>query len=305
MVVVVAVGRRSPQAIGPGTVFHIQAVGDGLVVVAGAAPVADHHAVKAPLALQYVEQQALVVAVEFAVVEVVGAHYRPGSAVLDGRTECRQVYFVEGAVVHHGVRGGAARLLVVDGKVLDAGGNSVLLHALHVRGHHCAGEERVLAHIFEIAPVKRGAADVHAGAQQYILLAVAGLLADSAAEEQRHFPVPGRCKAGKSGERSTGIIGPAGLVPLVPEHFGTDSVRAVGTPHLGDSEPGHAGRTEFRLGVGHRHLLLSAETRQGVLDTFFDGTRRVKIRGDVLTGGAAATDQKRCEKNRYTESSHI
>ena len=183
VVVRVGVGRRAAQAVGPGAHLDVKAVGRSFVVVAAAAPVADNHAVEAPFSLEDVAEKALVVAVELAVPEVVGAHYRPGSAVHDSRLERGQVDFIEGAVVHHRVGGGAARFLIVHGEVLHARGNSVALHALNIGHHELAGQIRVLAHILERAAVERGAAHIDARAEQDVLFAVARFLPYAVAVE--------------------------------------------------------------------------------------------------------------------------
>ena len=285
--VIVAVSVRccTGEAVGPGAEFHVEAVEDGLVVVPAAAPVAHHHAVKAPFSLEDVKQKAFVVAVELAVVEVVRAHYRPCVALAHGGLEGGEVDFVQGAVVQIAAGGGTAHLLVVDGKVLDAGRHAVLLHALYVRHHHLACEVRVFSHVLEVTAVERGAADVDAGAEEYVFLPVPGFFSYAAAEQEAHFFVPGGGKAAECGECGAGVVGPACLVPFVPEDLGADSVGAVCAPYLGDAEPGDTAGAEFGLCVREGHLFFRGQAGKGVCHTLLYGAGQVEVHGNVLPGG--------------------
>ena len=179
-------------------------------------------------------------AVELAVVEVVGAHYGPGAALAYCGLEGGEVDLVERAVVQVAAGSGAADFLVVHREVLYARGNAVFLHTGYIGNHHLAGEERVFSHILEVAAVERGAADVYSGPQQNVFFTVTGLLSYAAAEQKSHIPVPGGCKAAEGGEGCAGVVGPAGLVPLVPENLGTDAVGTVGAPDLGNAQAGYA-----------------------------------------------------------------
>ena len=292
---------RARQPVGPRAHFDIQAVRHGLVVVAAAAPVGDDHAVEAPFAFQDVAEQALVVAVELAVEEVVGAHDGPGAAFGDRRLEGGKVDLIEGAVVHVHVGRGASCLLVVDGKVLYAGRHAVLLYASHIGDDHLGGQIRVLTHVFEGAAVEGGASHVDAGTQQDVLAAVAGLFADAPAEEQGVLPVPGGGERRKGGISGAGVIGPSGLAPLVPEDLGPYAVGAVRMPDLRDAQPGDTGRTELGLGVGHRHLFLQGHPGEGVLHPLFKRGGGVQVSGGVvLVGyGAGRQDQGRQQGQEF------
>ena len=67
---------------------------------------------------------------------VVGTHYAPRTALLHGSFECRQVDLVERTVAQTDVHHMPTILLIVQSKMLDAGGNAVLLHASDVRHNH-------------------------------------------------------------------------------------------------------------------------------------------------------------------------
>ena len=290
MIEVVGVARTR-QPVGPGTHFDIQAVSRGLVIVAAAAPVGDDHAVEAPFSFQDVAEQALVVAVELAVQEVVRTHDGPGAALRDRRLEGGQVDFIEGAVIHIHVGIRAPGLLVVDGEMLHAGRHAVFLHALHIGDDHLRRQVRVLTHVFESPSVERGASHVDAGTQQDVLAAIAGFFAYALSEEPGVLPVPGRGERGKGGIGGAGVVGPSGLAPLVPEDLGPYAVGTVGVPDLRDAQPGHARGAEFGLGVGHRHFLLQGHPREGVFHPLLERSGGVQVGGSVVFLGKGAGRQ--------------
>ena len=218
------------EAVGAGTEFQVQAVGDGLVRVVATAPVADDGAVKAPLTLEDIVQQVLVVAAVLVFVKVIGTHDGPGTAFLHGRFEGRQVDFIEGTVVHDHIGRMAVDFVVVQGIVLDADGHFVALDSLDVVHGHPSGQVRVFPHILEITAAQGVAQDVQAGCQQNIFVAVAGFLSDALAVQGGHFGVPGGCQAGQGREGGAGIVRMVSLAPFVPQHVGADAVGAVGGP---------------------------------------------------------------------------
>ena len=284
IVIVIGVAGSPAQAVGPRTKLHVETVLCGLLRVVNAAPSGDDHPVERPVAFENVVQQVLVVAAMLALIFIIGAHDRPGPALADGSFEGRQVNFVQGPVVDLDVDAVAVHLLVVQRIVLHAGGHAVLLHPLNIGNHHPRGKEGVFAHILEITAVQRRAVDVHARAQQDVLLAVAGLLADGFAVEGRHLGIPRRGEARQGRESRAGIVRPAGLLPLVPQNLGTNAVRAVGAPHLGDAQTGNARRGEFRLRMQDGDLLFEGHPRKCVLDALFDRLRLVEVDRNVAPG---------------------
>ena len=230
-----------------------------------------------------------------ALVFIIGAHDGPCPALLDSRLEGRKVNLVEGPVVDLDVDAVAVLLLIVQREVLDAGGDAVLLHLLNIGNHHPRSEERIFAHILEIAAVERRAVDVHAGTQQDVLFAVAGLLADGLPVEGRHLGVPRRGEARQGRECRAGVVRPARLIPFVPQHLGADAVGTVGTPHLGDTQTRNARRREFRLRMQDGHLLFEGHAREGVLHPFFKRLRLVEVDGHIAPRllNAAAGDRRK------------
>ena len=167
------------------------------------APVAHYDAVEAPFAFQNLVQHHGIVAVVLVFIEVVSTHDAPCLALGHGCLEGGQVYLVKGAVAHYHVHLVAVLFVVVQGVVFHAGGHTVLLQALHIRHHHTRGQIGVLAHIFKVAAVERGAEDVHAGPQYHVLAAVEGFLAQRLSVEQSHLWIPGGGQTGKCREGHT------------------------------------------------------------------------------------------------------
>ena len=67
---------------------------------------------------------------------VVRTHYAPRLSLLHGSLESRQINLVERAVGECNIHYMPTILLIVQSKMLDAGGNAVLLHASNVRHNH-------------------------------------------------------------------------------------------------------------------------------------------------------------------------
>ena len=301
VIIIVGVAGSPVQAVGPRTELHVETVLDSLFRIVHTAPVGNNHAVEGPVSFQDVVQQVLVVAAMLALIFIVGAHNGPRAALFDRSLERRKVDFVERTVVDDNVDAVAVHLLVVQCEMLDAGGHAVLLHALDIRNDHARREIGIFTHIFEIAAVERRAVDVHARAQQDIFFAVAGLFADGFAVKGRHGGIPRRGQTRQGGKSRTRVVGPAGLVPLVPQHFGTDSVGAVGAPHLGNAQPLNACRRKFRLGVEQADFLFERHAREGVLDPFFDGLRLVEVNRNAalrLLSAAAGDGRKGTKRSK-------
>ena len=224
-----------------GAHLDVKPVERRLARVVRSAPVGDDAAVEAPLTAQNIVEQHAVVAAVLPQIAVVGAHDAPHTAVDHRTVEGRQVEFAQGALAHNDVDRRAPLLLVVQGKVLDAGSHTVLLKRPDVGNGHCAGQAGVLAHVLEVAAVERRAVDVDSGTQQDILAAVAGLLADGTAVEGGH---PGIPRGGEGRQRREGrnrVVGPAGVAPAVPLNLGAHAVGAVAHPQFGDTQPRAAG----------------------------------------------------------------
>ena len=143
-----------------------------------------------------------------AVDEVVGGHNGLGLCLFDHDLKAGQVQLAQGALIHDGVAGHAAQLLAVDGKVLGAGRDAVLLDAADVACGHLARQIGVLREILKVAAAQRAALDVQAGAQQHRDLLCCGLFAHGLADGLAQGGVPAVGHGGRSreaGGRHTGV----------------------------------------------------------------------------------------------------
>ena len=180
--------------------FQCGAFAHTLHMVVGAAPVGDHGPVIAPLAVQDILQQVMVLVGVGAVDPVVGGHDALGPALFHGDLKAGEVQLPQGALVQHAVAGHAAQLLIVGGKVLGAGRNAHRLDAAHIACCQLAGQVRVLREILEIAAAQRAALGVQAGAQDHIDAVGSGLLAQRFADLLAQGGVPAVGHGGRRGE---------------------------------------------------------------------------------------------------------
>ena len=121
-----------------------------------------------PLLLEHLGEEPVIDGVGRAVDRIVGGHQRLGFALDDGVAEVRQPIFAEHAFRNGGGEFVAVGLDVVDGVVLQGGGEFevagvVALESLHVGDRHAADEKRVFAPGLVVAAPIRVTADVDDG----------------------------------------------------------------------------------------------------------------------------------------------
>ena len=161
---------------------------------------------------------------------VVTAHQAPGLTLFDSSLEGTEIELAQGTVGDDDIDVAAELLLLVEGIVLHAAGDTVALERLDVVDNHGRCQIRVFAHILEVTAVERRAVEVDAWTQQDVFLAVTGLLANAFAIDGGHLGVPGGSQTGEGREGSDGIVGPIGMTPVVPVDFHADAVRAIAGP---------------------------------------------------------------------------
>ena len=88
------------------------------------------------------------------------------------------------------------------------------------------------------------------------------------------------------------------LVPFVPQYFCPDAVRSVRHPDFRNPKSLHSGRTEFRLGMKHRHFFFQRQTFHDVFDPVFDVCSVVKIHGCLARQGQCEK-RTRCRKQEF------
>ena len=242
---VVGVAPTPSQSIGPGPHLHVKPIVCGLIGLMGSAPIRDHYAVKFPIPFQNVVEQVLVVAAELVFVFVVGPHDCPGTSFLYCSLEGRKIDLVQCPVIDNHIDIFAVDLLIVQSEMFDAGRYAITLYPVNIRNNHDRGKVGVFSHIFEISTVERCAVDVDTRAKQDSLVAVASLLPDGLAIGFCHIGIPGCGYASQCRKGGAGVVGPFGIVPLVPQLFHTDPMRTIGHPNFRNAETRYAGRTEF------------------------------------------------------------
>ena len=222
-------------------------------------------------------------AIVLVVVQVVRAHYAPCAAFLHGGAEGREVDFAQRTVADDDVDLVAVHLVVVQRVVLDTRGDAVRLQSADVRHNHARRQQRVFAHVLEVASAQRRAQHVDARAQEHVLAAVKGFLAERLSVGAGHRRVPRSGKTRKRGEGHARVVGLPGLHPFVPKHVGTHAVGTVVGPELGYAEACHAWRAELALGVDDGYLLGRSHASEGVLHTLLYRFGIVKVDGQCLS----------------------
>ena len=277
--VIIVIGKYTlgRQTVGVRTHFNIQTVDGSFIGVVGTAPVGNDTAVELPVIFQNLVQCEIVMAGVLAANLIVSAHNAPGTSFFYRSLECRQIDFMQSTVAKIHINMSAPQFLVVQRIVLDTSCHSVLLQLLDVRYAHHTGQIRVLAHIFKITTVHRSTVDVDAGAQQHILFTIARFLTDGLAILCRHVRIPGSGQTSQSRESGNAVIGPVGISPVIPVDFGTDTVRAVAHPKLGNAEPRNTRTAEFTLRMAKGYLLFQRHPAEGILYTCFNRLRIVHI----------------------------
>ncbi len=157
--------------------FLIQARHDGRGCM-HRTPIRHHPAGIVPVTLQNIVQQPGAFAGVGAIYPVIRAHHRSGLTLFDGDFEGQQIAFPRGRFANHGVVETAPGFQIVQREMLDGGNNVLVLNAFDGGAGDAAGEQWILAGVFEIAAVARIARQIHATGQQHVKPLRAGLMAD-------------------------------------------------------------------------------------------------------------------------------
>ena len=177
---------------------------------------------------------------------IVGAHHRRHAAFLHCHLEGKQVQLVEHPVGDRLVHRVSVRFLVVGDEVLGHGDDAVTLDRADLRHAHRAGEERILAEIFEVAAALRHPGEIHAGSLDDVQGEDERLDADDVAKLLGNRGVEGRGDRHRRRQR-----GGRGLRPAVVL---TDADGTVGDAQRRDpqpSDPGHVARAGALRKLGH------------------------------------------------------
>ena len=136
IVVVVGIGGTHRQTIGPGSELEVESVGDSLVGIVASAPVADNHAIIAPVLFEDLVQENMIVAIVLVFIKIVGAHDTPSTCLSHSSLEGGQIDLVQGTVGDDDVHLMTILFIVVQRIMLHACCYALRLQSLDIRNHH-------------------------------------------------------------------------------------------------------------------------------------------------------------------------
>ena len=218
--------------------FDVLAAFDHLFRVVHRGPVAHHAALESQFAAQDTLDQVGVLPSPFAVEAVVGGHH-VAYARIDAGFERRQVDLVQRPFVDDRIGAAAVELRFVADEVFQTRDGSRRLHALHVFGDHRRREQRVFAHVFEVASVLRVAVDVHTRTQQYLDTSCPALFAYGLGIFIGQRRIEGRreCDRAREGRRTLQLPDHRGIGQVVAHVY---ALRGVGEINVGHAFFGYA-----------------------------------------------------------------
>ena len=193
-------------------------------------PVGHDHTLIAPFLPGDGLHQIVVVVAPDAVDPVVAGHQGQGLCLLQADLKALEINFPQGTLRNHGIASVPVQLLIVAGKMLDAGTDPLGLETLDHRPRNPAGEIGILGKILEIPAAQGIPVDVHAGRQQHVAAPPAHFRSHCPVEALHQLQIEGAGKERAHGKQRTGIVQP-------------DARRAVGG--------GHGADTLIPEGLGH------------------------------------------------------
>ena len=239
VIVVVCIARSPIKTVRPTTEFHIQSVFYRLLGIVYASPVGNDYSVKAPLFLQYLFQQVLIMATMFIFILIVRSHKRPYLTLLHSRLESRQVDFMQSSVIYLYIDMIAVYLLIVESKMFHTSSHTILLHTLYIRYYHTGSQIRVFAHVLKVTSIERCTIDVYARSQQDVFVAVTRFFRKILSVKTGYLWIPCSRQTSQGRKCRTRIIGPSGTHPFVPCYFLTNTMRTIRHPVFRNTQSGN------------------------------------------------------------------
>ena len=132
---------------------------------------------------------------------VVAGHDGERLSFLDRDFKSFQVDFAQRTLADLRIVAVAEALLVVAGKVLDAGRPAGGLHAAHHGRRHFARQIRIFGEILEVAAAERVAVNIHARPQQHMRIKVLHLLRNQRIELLHAFGIESAGQRGTAGQQ--------------------------------------------------------------------------------------------------------
>ena len=167
----------------------------------GGEPVGHDQAVVAPLALDDLVVDVVLLGGRDPVDVVVGRHHRPRVGLVDRDLERQQVELAQGGLVDHAVHGVPLGLGLVGDEVLQAGADAAALQPADVRRGELAGQQRVLGVRLEEPAAQRRAVQVDGRAEHDVDLLGHRLLGEQPADLVGGVLAPRRREQRRVGEQ--------------------------------------------------------------------------------------------------------
>ena len=135
--------------------IQIQAATHGTTCAVCGAPVAHHHAFKAPHVAEHLVVEPRVFGGIEAIHQIVGIHHGCHISIFHRRTKRGEIDFVASALVGTRVNALTPPLHIIEGKVLHHGCHAILLQPLDKRHSHLRREIGIFAKVFKISAAHR------------------------------------------------------------------------------------------------------------------------------------------------------
>ena len=239
----------------------------GLDAVTQRAPVGHDQPGKAPILAQNIGQQPVVVAGVDVVDARVAAHNGFGLGSLDYGFKRGQVQLAQGALIHLAVAVEPLVLLIVRGKMLEAGACAGALRALHPCRAHRARNAGILGKILKVAPTQRVALDVDAGSQHHVHAVGKSFLTDGLSLGFQQLGVPS-CAARHSCREAGGRLGLVDTQHIGAVFLAAHAVGTVAHRNGGDAVLRHRLAVPEIRTVAKADFILQRHFRQNILYFF-------------------------------------
>lgn len=143
-----------------------------------------------------------------------------------------------------------------------AGGHVGFLHALDVGHTLRGGQDRILAHVFEIASAQRTAFDVDGRAENHVLASASGFLPQYFTGHAGQVGVP--CGGDRRAGRQVGhiVTGVVQRRPIVVMQFGVHAHRTIIHPERRNAQSFGVAVAEQACGVHNGDFLVQRELRR-------------------------------------------
>lgn len=143
-----------------------------------------------------------------------------------------------------------------------AGGHVGFLHALDVGHTLRGGQDRILAHVFEIASAQRTAFDVDGRAENHVLASASGFLPQYFTGHAGQVGVP--CGGDRRAGRQVGhiVTGVVQRRPIVVMQFGAHAHRTIIHPERRNAQSFGVAVAEQSCGVHNGDFLVQRELRR-------------------------------------------